>query len=153
AALAKLPYPGLAIPGAFAFTPDGRAVTYLKSDSAGLDQVFWRLEISDGTSRIVARPPDSGNTEANLSEVEKLRRERQRLRETGITHIARAEGADVAVTPLRGNLYVQQGAGPLEPITDSASPQLDPKLSRDGSRVAFVRNDELYALDLASGKE
>ena len=33
------------------------------------------------------------------------------------------------------------------------SPEIDPKLTRDGSKVAFVRDDELFVLDLATRKE
>ncbi len=105
AAVAKLPAPGTVVPGAFSFTPDGRALSYLKSESASLSRVLWRVEIPDGKPRVVARPPGAGDTEANLSEAEKLRRERQRLRETGITQVVRAD-ADVAVIPLQGDLFL-----------------------------------------------
>ena len=74
----------------------------------------------------------AGDTEANVSEAEKLRRERQRLRETGITQVVRAEEADVAVIPLEGDLYLQRGDGPLERLTETPSPEIDPKLTRDG---------------------
>ena len=151
--VARLPHPGLAVPKEFAFTPDGQALTYLKSEAADLSQVLWRLELSGGKPRVVARPPDLGNTEANLSEVDKLRRERQRLLETGITQIARAKEADVAVTTLLGKLYLQRGHEPLKQISDTPSAELDAKLSRDGSKVAFVRDDELHVLDLVSGSE
>jgi dipeptidyl-peptidase-4 len=153
AAVAKLPAPGTVVPGAFAFTPDGRALSYLKSESSSLSRVLWRVEIPDGKPRVIARPPGSGDTEANLSEAEKLRRERQRLRETGITQVVRAEEADVAVIPLRGDLFLQRGDGPLERITQTPSPEIDPRLARDGSKVAFVRDNELHVLDLASKQE
>ena len=135
AAVARLPFPGTVVPGAFAFTPDGRALTYLKSESTSLSRVLWRVEVSDAKPRVIARPPGSGDTEANLSEAEKLRRERQRLRETGITHVVRAEEADVAVIPLQGDLFLQRGDGPLERITETPSPEIDPRPSRDGTRV------------------
>ena len=147
-AVAALPFPGTVVPGAFAFTSDGRALTYLKSESASLSRVLWRVELPGGEPKVVARPPGAGDTEANLSEAEKLRRERQRLRETGITQVVHAEDADVAVVPLMGDLFLQRGGGPLERITETPSPELDPKLSRDGSKVAFVRDGELHVLDL-----
>jgi dipeptidyl-peptidase-4 len=141
------------VPGAFGFTPDGKALSYLKSETASLSRVLWRVDLDGGEPRVVARPPGGGDTEANLSEAEKLRRERQRLRETGITHVVRAEEADVAVIPLQGDLYLQRGEGPLERLTETKSPEVDPRLSRDGTRVAFVRDDELHVIDLASRKE
>jgi dipeptidyl-peptidase 4 len=151
--VARLPSPGSVVPSAFAFVPDGRALTYLKSESASLSRVLWRVELADWRPRVVARPPGQGDTEANLSEAEKLRRERQRLRETGITQVVRAEGADVSAIPLQGDLFLQRGDGPLERITETSSPEIDPKLTRDGSKVAYVRDDELFVHDLASHEE
>lgn len=153
AAVAKLPAPGTVVPGVFAFTPDGNDLTYLKSESSSLSRVLWRVSVNGGEPRIVARPPGSGDTEANLSEAEKLRRERQRLRETGITQVIRARDADVAIIPLGGDLYVQRGESPLIRLTETPSPEIDPKLTRDGTRVAFVRDNELHVIDLESRKE
>src|SRR3954470_22427736 len=102
--VARLPAPGTVVPGSFAFTPDGKALTYLKSESTSLSRVLWRVELPEGTPRVIARPPGGGDTESNLSEAEKLRRERQRLRETGITQVIRAEEADVSIIPLQGDL-------------------------------------------------
>ena len=152
--VAKLPAPGTVVPGSFAFTPDGKAVTYLKAESASLSRVLWRAEVAGGSPRVVARPPGAGDTDANVSREEALRRERQRLRDTGITSIDRAKLAEVAVVPLRGDLYLLKGAdSPLERITESPSPEIDPRLALDGSKVAFVRDNELYVLDLFSKGE
>jgi len=152
--VAKLPAPGLVVPGGFAFTSDGRAVGYLKAESASLSRVLWRAEVAGGAPRVVARPPGSGDTDANVTREEALRRERQRLRDTGITHVVRARNAEVAVIPLQGDLYLFRGAdAPLERITDTPGPEIDPQLNADGSKVAFVRDNELYALDLATRKE
>jgi dipeptidyl-peptidase-4 len=152
-AVAKLPHPGTVVPGAFAFTPDGKALTYLKSETASLSRVLWRVDVPTGSPRVVARPRGGGDTDTNISEAEKLRRERQRLRETGITQVVRAEEADVAVIPLGGDLYLQRGDGPLERITETPSPEIDPKLTKDGKKVAFVRDNELHVLDLSTRKE
>ncbi|AGA30107.1 S9 family peptidase [Singulisphaera acidiphila] len=153
AAVAKLPTPGSVVPAAFGFTPDGKALSYLKSESASLSRVLWRVDLTAGEPRVVARPPGDGDTESTLSEAEKLRRERQRLRETGITQVVRAEAADVSVFPIGGDLYLQRQDGPLERITNTPTPELDPRLSRDGTKVAFVRNDELHVIDLATKQE
>ena len=151
--VAKLPPPGSVVPGAFEFTPDGKAVSYLKSESSSLSRVLWRVETDGGVPRVVARPPGSGDTEATLTEAEKLRRERQRLRETGITQVIRAKNADATVIPLGGDLYLQRGVGPIERLTETPSPELDPKLTDDATKVAFVRNNELFVLDLKTRKE
>ena len=152
--VAKLPAPGTVVPGAFAFTPDGKAVTYLRAETASLSRVLWRAEVAGGPPRVIARPPGSGDTDANVSKEEALRRERQRLRDTGITQVVRAKEAEVAVIPLQGDLFVLRGAdGPLDRLTQTPAPEIDPQLSADGSKVAFVRENELYVLDLSTRKE
>lgn len=153
AAVAQFPAPGTVVPGAFAFTPDGKALTYLKSETAGPNRVLWRVDVDGGKPRVVARPPGSGDTDTNVSQAEALRRERMRLRDTGITQVVRAEKADVAVVPLRGDLYLLRGDRPLEQVTKTPSPEIDPRLTPDGAKVAFVRDDELYVIDLDSKKE
>ncbi len=152
--VAKLPAPGTVIPGAIAFTPDGRSLTYLKSEDVSLNRVLWEVEVHQGAERrVVARAPGGGDTDANVSPEEALRRERQRLRETGITQVARAEAADVIIAPIKGNLYLLRGEGAPRRLTDTKAPEIDPKLSKDGKRAFYVREGDLYALDLASRQE
>jgi dipeptidyl-peptidase-4 len=123
----------------------------LKSESNSLTRVLWRVDVSEGVKpKVITRPPGEGDTDTNITREEALRRERQRLRDTGITQVVRAEEADVMVVPLRGDLFLLKGDGPLERITETSSPEIDPQLTDDGSKVAFVRDGELYAIDLAS---
>jgi dipeptidyl-peptidase-4 len=128
-------------------------LTYLKSEDASLNRVLWRAPVDGGPPRVIARPPAGGDTDTNVSKAEALRRERMRLRETGITQVVRARKADAAVVPLGGDLYLLRGDGPLERLTATDAPEIDPKPTADGSKVAFVRDDDLYVLDLAGRKE
>ncbi len=154
ATVAKRPAPGTVVPGGFEFTDDGKAVTYLKSESASLDRVLWRAEVGGGKPpTVIARASGKGNTDANVSPEEALRRERMRQVDTGITTVVRASKADVSIIPLNSDLYLQRGEGPLERLTETPSPEIDPKLTPDGTKVAFVRDKELFVLDLASRKE
>ena len=154
-AVARLPHPGTATPGAIAFAADGKSVTYLKPATAdSLSRVLWRADIDPKAEpRIIASPPGGGDTDANVSREEALRRERQRLRETGIAQVARAENADVFVIPLGGDVYYQAGDSPLRRLTTTSEPEIDPRPSDDGSKVAFVRAGELHVMDVGSGKE
>jgi dipeptidyl-peptidase-4 len=151
ATVARLPAPGTVAPGSFAFTPDGKSVTYLKSEGASLSRVLWKADLAGGAPKVIARPPGSGDTDANVSKEEALRRERQRLRETGITSVVRAKNADVAIIPLGGDLYVLKGSdGPLERLTDTEGPEIDPQLSPDGTKVVYVWQGQLWLLDLGT---
>lgn len=147
------PPPGASAPSALAFTPDGSAITYLHSEDFSNTKVLWRAA-ADGTgAKVVARPPGEGDTDANVSPEEALRRERQRQRAAGISQVARAAKADVIVVPIRGDVYVLKGAGPLERLTETPDPELDPRPNPQGTHVAFVRKGDLYALEIATRKE
>lgn len=148
----RQPSPGNAIPGSIAFSADSQTISFLKSEESSLNRAYWKAGVATVQPKVAARAPGSGDTEANLTLAEKLRRERQRSRDTGISQIVRARKADVAIVPLKGNLHLV-GENGLEPLTTSKSPHLDPQLTPDGSKAAFVRDDELFVLDLKSRVE
>src|SRR6266511_1268536 len=104
------PLPGMAIPGAIAWSPDDRLITYLYSPDRGL------------TRQLYAFDPASG---------ERLRRERLRQRELGVTQYAWARRSNRILVPLRGDIYVQDGLdAPLRKIVDSNGvPAQGPRLS------------------------
>lgn len=154
AMVAKLPWPGTVCPTAIGFTPDGNALTYLLPEGPdSLARALWRVDLPAGTPRVIARAPDGTKDQAPLSREDELRRERQRLRDTGISQIARADNADVIVTSIGGDVYMIHGAGPMVQLTESKSPEIDPKPSADGTKVAFVRDGELFVVDVASKQE
>ncbi|WP_197446485.1 S9 family peptidase [Tautonia plasticadhaerens] len=151
---AEHPAPGTVTPTSIAFTPDGTAVSYLLPEGRAPARVLWRAGAAEGAEPgVIARPPDEGNTDENVSREEALRRERMRLRDSGITQVVRASGDDLSVLPLQGDLYLLRGTGPLRRLTETESPEIDPKFSPDGGRVAFVRDGDLFTVDLESGVE
>jgi dipeptidyl-peptidase-4 len=147
---ARRPFPGVTMPDSFGFTPDGKSLTYLKSEGANLAKVLWKVDLAGGEPRVIARAPGEGVSERNVSPEEALRRERQRQTATGLAQIVRASAADATIIPLNGDLYLQRGEGELTRLTSTPSPELDPKLDAAATRVAFVRDGDLYVLDLAT---
>src|SRR5262245_48080542 len=126
--VARYPRPGTAIPSRIAYSPDGRSITYLFSPEGDLVRGLWRLDLATGQREVSFVPPGQGVTEENVSREEALRRERQRLRETGVTDYGWAESAPVMLVPLRGDLYRVEPGRTSERIAAGA---IDPKLSRD----------------------
>src|SRR5687767_13422528 len=124
----------MAIPGKLAFSPDGKRLTYLHSNEGSLSRVIWALDLATGLKRVLFAPPDEGATDQNVSREEALRRERQRLRETGVTHYAWAESGDTLLVPIRGDVWLKICEQPPKRISTNA---IDPALPPDGSRVAF----------------
>lgn len=153
-AASKHPAPGTTVPSALAFSADSGFVSYLLPEGDRTARVLWRASARENTTpRVIARPPNEGNTDENVSQEEALRRERLRLRDTGISQIVRAPQTDRSILPLKGDLYLLEGAEPLRRLTETEVPEIDPKFSPDAERVAFVREGELFVLDLSTGAE
>ena len=155
AAATKPPFPGTVVPSAFVFGIDGKSVTYLKPERLdSLSRVLWKADVNaEPRPRVVVRPPGGGDTDANVSPEEALRRERQRMRDTGITRVIRAAGAEVAIVPLQGDVYLLRDDAPLERLTQTPGPEIDPRPSNDGAKVAYVRDGELFVLDIKAKRE
>ena len=151
--VANSPAPGSVVPTFFHFGADGKSIHYLAAEPGTSRKVLWRAGTQGGAPVIIARPPGEGDTDANVSAAEALRRERMRLKDTGITQIVYAAKADFAVTPLSGDLFLIDGEKPLQRLTDTKAPELDPKISSDGSVVAYVRDSEVYSLRRADKTE
>src|SRR5215211_8795999 len=134
-AVSSYPLPGMAIPGAIAFSPDDRLITYLLSPDRSLTRQLYAFDPASGEQRLLLAPIDGGATEENISLEEKLRRERARQREIGVTEYAWAKHAERILVPLRGEIWVQDGPeAPLRRLLASdATPALTPALSPDGA--------------------
>jgi dipeptidyl-peptidase 4 len=155
AMVARFPRPGTVVPGRIAYSPDSRWITYLYSERGDLVRDLWRFDVTTGRSEVLLRPPESSLDEASLSLEERLRRERLRLSEVGITEYWWARDAQVLLTRIAGELHRWE-AGELLRLTNRAA---YPQISRDGKHVFFVRGGEVWVIDdageraLTSGAE
>ena len=142
--VARFPRPGMAIPGKIRYSPDTKFVTYLYSERGDLVRDLWGLELASGRKLRFLSPPGETVTEENISRDEMLRRERLRLRETGITDYIWAEKANVMLLPLRGELY-RWAEGSVTRLAGGGV--IDPKITDDGRRIFFVREGDVWTVD------
>ena len=131
--VARFPRPGTTAPAKIAFAPDGKRITYLFSETGGLARALWEMDLESGAKRVLYSASGGGP----MSRDEELRRERQRLRETGVTHYAWAADANTLLVPLDGDAIVDGRVVERGVI--------DPQISRDGKTLAFVRENEVWA--------
>jgi dipeptidyl-peptidase-4 len=136
-------------------SPDGSLVTYLKpepTDQTTFD--LWARPIQGGAERRLIEGAAVEPKTAVLTEAEKGRRERQRIAgDHGVTDYKWDEiGAQILV-PAAGKLYLadaKTGAVRALPGVADAS---DAKISPRGGCVTYVRDQNLHAVDLKTGRD
>ena len=139
-------------------SPDGRRVGFLRGredDRNRLD--LWAYDIAAGASARLVDADDVLPGEEVLSDEEKARRERQRIAAlSGIVDYQWAPDGQSVLFPLGGELYLvdlrQTGREAVRKLTDGGGFATDPKLSPKGGFVSFIRDRNLWVIELASGQ-
>lgn len=142
------------------FSPDGKMVVYLKSAADDKDRLdLWAYDLRTHKHRrlIDARALLGSDAEA-LSTEEASRRERQRSSAlSGILDYSFASDSHRLLVPLGGDLYLFDLSLPpgsaLRRLTHTSSYETDARFSPRGGYVSFIRDQNLWVLELASGKE
>ncbi len=149
--VARYPRPGMGGPTRWAFTPDGRGVVCLASEGGGLVRSLRLYDVASGEWRTLAGPAAAHGEPP--SREEELRRERARQRDLGVTDYRFARTAPERTILLPGGEVPRLIAGDTEPVAvRGAEGAITPRLSEDGSRVAFARDGELYAVSARGGE-
>jgi len=151
--LSKMPEPGWNVPRKFAASPDGKLVTWLASESGDMTYSLFAFDRATKTSRVLMRASELPGASKPLSREEELRRERQRSKAMGIATYEWAEKAPVMLVPGGGDIFVRAENGALKRLTETPDPEIDARLCATAERVGFVRKDDLFAMDVATGKE
>jgi dipeptidyl-peptidase-4 len=154
--VARYPLPGANVPASIAFSPTGRYLSFLWSPEHSLRRDLFVLDLETG-ERTTPLASGAGVTEENLTLEERLRRERARDLGQGVTAAAWPKsGTDRLLVPRPDGLHVLDAPDFVDRLAialgDDGAPMLDPRLSPDGTRVAFVRDDELCVADLETGE-
>ena len=141
------------------FSPDGRLVTFLKPRDGDLNALdLWAYDVVRREQRLLVDARSLVDGERTLSAEEEARRERQRIAALrGIVQYEWAPDSKALLFPLDGDLYWydlrQPPARAVRRLTATAAFETDPKISPRGRYVSFVREQNLYVLDLATGAE
>ncbi|MCK5798116.1 MAG: alpha/beta fold hydrolase, partial [Deltaproteobacteria bacterium] len=146
----------LGTPKAITPTPKGDAVFFLRSPPRSFVHDLWIFDSKTGHERrlFTAAQILRGAAE-HLSAVEKARRERQRIIRRGIVRYVLSRDGEQILVPLAGRLFlIAWRRGVVRELGHAkGAPRIDPRLSPDGKRCAYVRRGDLYVLDIQSGKE
>jgi dipeptidyl-peptidase-4 len=134
------------VPRGVKLSPDGRWLTVLRARADDRERYdLWGFDRSTGKWTMLVDSLKLGSGK-ELSEAEKMQRERQRIGDLKgiVTYEWTADGKAILV-PLDGDLYLASLDGKVTRLTDSAGDELNPALSPKGGYVSFVRDQRLWA--------
>ena len=133
----------LGVPAPLAITSD-HAVLFRRTPAREFAADLYELS-PDGTVKTLARTADLlGDGEDHLSDAEKARRERTRTATRGVVDIGISEDGSIVMIPLGGKLFLIDRARGSRSTIDPQGAAYDPRLSPDGTRIAFVRDGDLW---------
>ena len=143
-----------ATPRLLKLSPDGRYATLLKPRAEDRERFdLWAMDTSTGQLRMLVDSTKIGGGE--ISEAEKMRRERARVGGSkGIVEYEWAPDGKSVLAPVDGDLYLADVASrSVRRLTNTPATEIDAHVSEGGRYVSFVRDQNLYAIDLTTGKE
>ncbi|MDQ3078698.1 MAG: S9 family peptidase [Pseudomonadota bacterium] len=143
-----------AVPRAAKLSPDGKLVTVLRNRPDDLERYdLWAIDPATGAARMLVDSKKFA-TGATLSEAERMQRERARIANlTGIVAYDWAPDGRSIVVPLDGDIYLADLSGNVKRLTNTKGSELNATASEQSRFVSFVRDNELFAIDLATGTE
>ncbi|MBI4659776.1 MAG: DPP IV N-terminal domain-containing protein [Verrucomicrobia bacterium] len=136
-------------------TSDGKSVVFLRALPRVAKMSLLEFDIATGQTRVLFSPEQIlKGAEEKLSPEEKARRERMRVSVGGITRFELSDDGSQILAGLSGKLYVaSRTTGHIQELETGAGTVLDPKFSPDARFVAYVRDYDVCAYDLAKKKE
>jgi dipeptidyl-peptidase-4 len=139
-------------PRALRLSPDGTLLTSLRPRADEKERFdLWALDTRTGQERMLVDSKSVGSG-AELSEAEKMQRERARIAGSkGIVAYDWAPDGKTILVPLDGDLYLADLAGGVKRLTNRPGGQLNPTVSPAGRFVGFVRDQNLYVQPLSGG--
>ncbi|HET9811936.1 MAG TPA: DPP IV N-terminal domain-containing protein [Sphingomicrobium sp.] len=132
-------------------SPDGTLLGMLRNRPDDRERYdLWVLDTSSGEWRMLVDSEKVG-TGAELSEAEKMQRERSRIGSLKgiVTYQWTPDGKSLLV-PLDGDLYLANLDGEVTRLTNSKEGELNPDVSPKGKYVSFVRDQKLWVGPLGS---
>ncbi|MDR8525099.1 S9 family peptidase [Shewanella fidelis] len=139
-------------PRGLKLSPDGLRVTYLagRKDNQHLYDL-WQMDVATGKQSVLI---DADKLQAGeLSDEEKARRERQRIYGQGIMEYFWSKDGEAILIPAAGKLYYYSVAdNKVKLLATGEGFATDARLSPKGHFVSFVREQNLYVLDLKTQK-
>src|SRR5882672_5810827 len=140
-------------------SPDGKLIAYLRARDDDKDRYdLWAYDVPAARHRLLVDSRTLAGADRALSIDEEARRERQRTSAySGIVEYSFAPDNHQLLIPLNGDLYIydlrHKPGEAVRRLTNTPGGETDARFSPRSNFVSFVREQNLYVIDLATGKE
>jgi dipeptidyl-peptidase-4 len=136
-------------------TPDSKAILFLRSEPRKSKLSLFEFDVATGKTRELIAPADLlKGDEEKLSPEEKAARERMRVSAAGFTSFQLTDDGALILLSLSGRLYtVERETKKVRELPTGKGFLTDPKFSPDGKKVSYVRDHDIYVIDLDTLKE
>ena len=142
-------------PKSLTMSPDGSRVTYLQGKSDNLNRYdLWEYNLTSKENKLLVDSQALFSGTEVLSDEEKARRERQRIYGFGIMEYKFSNDGSALLFPLNGDIYYYHiTTKTAKRLTQTAAFETDAKFSPKGNYVSFIREQNIFVLNIESGKE
>jgi dipeptidyl-peptidase 4 len=140
-------------------SPDGKLIAYLRARDDDKDRFdLWAYDVAAKRDRKLVDSRTLAGADRALSAEEEARRERQRTAAySGIVEYSFAPDSRHLLIPLNGDLYVydltRKPAEAVQRLTTTDAFETDARFSPRSHFVSFVRDQNLFVIELVNGVE
>ncbi len=136
-------------------SPDGQRVTYLKGKESQSNRYdLWEYNVALQRHQLLVDSAVFSQGQEQLSDEEKARRERQRIYGFGIMEYQFSADGTTLLFPINGDLYLYNlSTQTAKQLTQTEAFETDAKFSPKGHFVSFIRDQNIYVINLKTNKE
>ena len=131
---------------------DGKLVLCLRRSAEGKNGL-WETDVTTGKTHELLRPEAVVAGDEHVSPEERARRERQRMQSGGFTFFEATPDGAVVIVGLSGRLFTFTRADGQVRELPAGQDAIDPQLSPDATRIAYVRGNDVHVLSIATGND
>jgi dipeptidyl-peptidase-4 len=135
-------------------TPDEKTILFLRAQPTSATQTLFAFDVATGETKELLTPEIIlKGAEETLSVEEQARRERQRVSARGFATYDLSDDGERILVSLSGKLYTYERTSGRVTELKTGPGVIDPHFSPDGKQIAYVRDNDVFRIDLATNKE